>query len=375
MRIAVDARLAGYRRGGISTYAVQLISALAALDLPFELVAVLSKRDPGRWLPPGVGVMQSMTPPHHRVEPWLLALELLRLRAALFHATDFIPPRGTVPAVITVHDLAFLRWPQLLTREAAAYYGQIHRAVRQARAIIAVSQATRRDLLELTKADPDRIEVIYEAADPLFRPLSAQELSELEDDLRARGRLGTVPSTYAQVVLTVATLEPRKDLPTLINAFSMLSSHGDSPQLWVAGARGWLDQEIFRCLRESPAAPRVLLLGEVSPEELLWLYNRATLVAQPSLYEGFGLPAVEAMACGRPLLASSAPALSEVVADGGLLLPPGAPEAWAASMEALLADTAAQAELSRRALARSRAFSWRKAAEQTLQVYRRALQV
>jgi glycosyltransferase involved in cell wall biosynthesis len=274
-----------------------------------------------------------------------------------------------------VHDLAFLRWPNLLTPEAARYYGQIHRAVRQARAIIAVSQATRNDLLELTAADPQRIEVIYEAPHPLFRPLTAIELQDLEATLRSQGKLTRVPVTDVQVVLSVATLEPRKNLPALIRAFSLVRPQANSPQLWIAGGRGWLDSEILESIRTSPAAPRVTVLGEVSQEELLWLYNRATLVALPSLYEGFGLPAVEAMACGRPLLASNVPALAEVVASGGLLLPPDDLTAWSHAIQTVLDSDAARTELSVRALARSKAFSWQKAAQQTLRLYRRVLQL
>lgn len=373
MRIAIDARLVGYRWGGVATYTVQLIAALSRLPMPFDLVPILSRKDPAHWLPQGVTAMRALTPPHHRLEAWTLALELMHARPSLFHATDFIPPRVRMPVVITVHDLAFLRWPHLVTPEAAAHYRQIHRAVRQASAVIAVSYATRNDLLELTGAVPERIEVIYEAPDPIFRPLPAHELYDLEGELRSQSRLERVPMTDAQVVLAVATLEPRKNLPTLIRAFSLVTPRGNSPQLWIAGGRGWLYQEIFEALRASPAASRIVFLGEVSQQELLWLYNRATLVAQPSLYEGFGLPAVEAMACGRPLLASNVPALSEVVDNGGLLLPPSNTEAWAQAMEALLQDATAQRELSQRALARSKGFSWQKAAEKTLQLYRRVL--
>ncbi len=346
---------------------------MAATSQSFQIVALLARKDPGQWVPPGVESVRVFTPPHHPLEPWILPLELALVHLDLLHSTDFIPPRGPLPSVITVHDLAFLRWPHLLAPGAARYYGQIHRAVRQAKAIIAVSKATRDDLISLTGADPDRIEVIYEAADPVFRPLTLAELNRLETQLRSHGYLQRVPRTDAPVVLAVATLEPRKNLLTLLHAFSRISSNGTGPQLWIAGGRGWLDEEIYNAFTNLPTPSPVILLGEVTRDELLWLYNRATLVAQPSLYEGFGLPVVEAMACGKPVLASSVPALNEIVADGGILLPPTKVEAWADAIEWLLHDEAARTSLSQRAIVRAGTFSWEAAARQTVEVYRKAL--
>jgi glycosyltransferase involved in cell wall biosynthesis len=349
-----------YRRAGIGQYILQLLGALAALP-PAEAgdlrVTVLqSRKDPtplvrdSRFRQRGLA-----TPCHHRFEQPALAVELATVRADVLHSPDFIPPfRRPCPAVITVHDLAFLRFPNLLTGESKRYYGQIRRAVRSAEAIIAVSDSTAHDLATLAGADPKKVFTIHEAAGPQFQP----------------GPLPTPPG----YLLFVSTIEPRKNLRTLLEAYRLLLDGGQVqplPPLWVAGQKGWLYDESLKAIETLRLSDHVRLLGAVEAAALPGLYQGARLFAMPSLYEGFGLPALEAMACGTPVLAANTGALPEVVGDAGILLPPTDPAAWATAMARVLTDPVLEAELRWQGRQRAAGFSWDRAARQTLEVYRR----
>jgi glycosyltransferase involved in cell wall biosynthesis len=369
MRLAFDARMVYYRRAGIGHYSISLLRALG--DLPpteaadLRVTVLQSRKDP---LPIVAGDRRFrrrglVTPCHHRYEQAGLAVELaaLRPRPQVLHSPDFIPPfRRPCPAIITVHDLAFRRFPDLLTAESARYYGQIERAVASAEAIIAVSASTADDLVELAGAARDKIHVVYEAADPLYRPPPASKEAP--------------PGARPGYMLFVSTIEPRKNLPVLLEAYRLLLDRGhrpDMPELRVVGRRGWLYEESLHAIERLGLGEHVRLLGEVAPPDLLGLYQGARLFAMPSLYEGFGLGALEALACGAPVLASNAGALPEVVGDAGLLLPPGDSAAWADALERVLGDPALEADLRQRGPAQAARFSWARAARETLAVYRR----
>ena len=358
MRLAFDARMVYYRRAGIGQYSTQLLQALADLA-PAEAgdlrVTVLqSRKDPVPLVhDPRFRRRPLITPCHHRFEQAGLAVELATVRADVLHSPDFIPPfHRRCPAVITVHDLAFLRFPDLLTGESGRYYGQIRRAVQSAEAIIAVSTSTAHDLVELAGADPQKIHTIYEAAAPIFR----------------RGPPPALPG----YLLFVSTIEPRKNLRTLLEAYRLLLDGGrvrPVPPLWVVGQRGWLYAESLQAIRDLHLDDTVRLLGGVDAAALPALYQGARLFALPSLYEGFGLGALEALACGTPVLATAAGALPEVVGEAGILLPPTDPAGWAVALEQVLSDPALAADLRRRGPVQAARFSWARAARQTLALY------
>ncbi|MGI8586567.1 MAG: glycosyltransferase family 4 protein [Chloroflexia bacterium] len=384
MRLAFDARMVYYRRAGIGQYCLHLLRALAALphaevhDLRVTVVQSRKDREqlvpatviptPATIIPTPATVILSaaknlrfyhramITPPHNRFEQVGLALELAGLRADVIHSPDFIPPfHRRFPAVITVHDLAFLRFPELLTKESARYYGQIDRAVQSAEAIIAVSACTADDLAQLAGADTKKIHVIHEAADPVFAPASRP----------VNARPG--------YILFLGTIEPRKNLPTLLEAYRLLLDGGrvrPAPFLWLAGRPGWLYDETLAAIQRLKLSDKVHLLDRMDSAALPALYQQARLFVLPSLYEGFGLSALEALASGIPVLASNAGALPEIVGDAGILLPPDDPAAWAAAMERVLLDRDLAADLRGRGPLRAAAFSWERAARQTLDVYR-----
>ena len=212
MRIAIDARLNAYRQGGIPQYTRQLITALADVATEDQIVS-FQHRDQLRPLAiaPNVVRRTALTPPHHRFEQWTLPLEVLLARPDVLHCPDFIAPtRRSCPAVVTIHDLAFMHYPEILDASARAYYGQVISNAPRADAIIAVSESTRQDIAQFLDIPIEQIDVIYEAAAPLYTQL---ELREGEARV-----LNSTPVAAGTFMLFVSTLEPRKNLPTLLQA-------------------------------------------------------------------------------------------------------------------------------------------------------------
>jgi glycosyltransferase involved in cell wall biosynthesis len=370
MRIAIDARIAHYTGAGIGQYAVHLAQALARLDAANQYLLLQSRKDRRSLVEePHVQRQGIWTPSHHRWEQGLLAAEfaLRRLPIDLLHSTDFIPPLHVrnFKSVITVHDLAFLRWPHFLTEDSARYYGQVDAAVARADHIIAVSESTKNDLVKLLGVPSDKITVVHEAADPIYRPMPRAEA------------LVTLRSKYPlpeEFILFVSTIEPRKNIATLLHAYRrLLDSYKISAGLVLAGATGWLADQVFDTVEQLGLQRHVTFLGRVQNGDLLYLYNLACCLAHPAYYEGFGLTPLEAMACGTPVVVSNVSSLPEVVGDAALLIDPNSEEELAVALHRLLTDDALQASLRDKGLARAHTFTWERAAEETLAVYRRTL--
>ncbi len=368
MRIAIDARLNAYRRGGIPQYTRQLLAALADIA-PEDRFLSLQHHDMQRPLvvAPNVERRTLWTPPHHRLERLTLPLEVALARPDVLHCPDFIAPHHRpFPAVVTIHDLAFLRFPEILDDAARAFYGQVHASCLHAQGIIAVSQSTRQDMVELLQIPPGDVSVIYEAAAPLYRRLDLRP-----GEVRV---LAEQPIAEGAFLLFVSTLEPRKNLPTLLQALRICVDRrpGTPFQLVVVGARGWRDEPIFQAVRDLRLADHVHFVGGVGQYDLRWLYNACRIYVNPSLYEGFGLPLLEAMACGAPCVAAATSSLPEIGGEAALYVPPLDAEAWATAISALWDDEERRAELSRLGRARAQRFSWTRAARETRAVYQRA---
>lgn len=365
LRVAVDARLNAYRVGGIPQYTAQLVRALAGLD-PRDTITLLEHRTGTQpvVIAPNITRRRLWTPPHNRWEQWALPLELRPVKADVLHCPDFIPPfRRRLPAVITVHDLAFLRFPEILDDDAKRYYGQIGKAVLSADAIIAVSEATSKDVQELLQVAPERITVVAEAASPAFGPL--------EIEAEARQEINGVPLTAGAFVLFVGTLEPRKNLDTLLRALAHARTAERSElHLVIAGARGWLDGPIFELIRDLKLGDHVSLIGGVNEEQLVWLYNACRAYLQPELHSGFGLPVLEAMQCGAAVAVADTSALPELVGEAGLLVPPMDVQSWSEALRRLWNDADLRADLRRRGLERAAHYTWERAARETREVYR-----
>ncbi len=367
MRIGIDARLNFYRPGGIAEYTRHVIQELAALDPTSDYRVIHHHADPNT-LAPGSNVarVNAWTPCHHRLERWTLSLELARCRLDLLHSPDFIPPwRGARRHIITVHDLHFLHYPQFMTTDSRRYYGdQITRAVRQADHILVDSQATCEDLTQLLHVPVEKMTVHLLGVDPIFAPLPADTVR------RERVRLG-LPESY---ILFVGTFEPRKNILGLFEAYHRLRQElPDAPPLVLAGRRGWLYEDIYARAEALRLTDHLIWLENPPHADLPSLYNGASLLALPSYYEGFGLTALEAMACGTPTVVSDRGSLPEVVGDTGLRIDPDDPDAIAAAMQRVLRDSRLHAQIRAAGLARAALFTWRKTAETVREVYRRVL--
>jgi len=367
MRIGIDARIVHYARGGISNYVLHLLGALAALDADTDYYVLHSRKDRNPPLPgPNFHPVACWTPSHHRLERRVLGIEVARLGLDLLHSPDFIPPAGGVSrSVITVHDLNFLYYPQFLTVESHRYYNrQIEWAVRRADHILADSCATKSDLTSLLDVPPEKVTVVYLAADSAFHPLPEAEAR------RVAARYGLEPG----YLLFVGTLEPRKNLPGLLQAYRLLlNAEVTTAPLVLVGGKGWLYDEVFEHIEVLHLTERVRFLHEVSEADLPGLYSAARVLAMPSFYEGFGLPALEAMACGTPVVVSNRGSLPEVVGEAGMQVNPEEPEAIAEGLAAVLGDPDLWARLREAGLARVARFTWEETARKTLATYRKVL--
>jgi glycosyltransferase involved in cell wall biosynthesis len=370
MRIGVDARLMHHQPAGISRYTWHLLHALAQIDRDNEFVVFQHRRHREPIIEqPNFRRATLFAPAHSRLEQLMLPIELLPHRLDLLHSTDFIPPlHSPTPTVITVHDLAFLHWPHFVTKDSAAYYGQIDRAVTRARRVIVPSEHTRKDLIGQLGAPADKVSVIYEAADPSFVPLP------LEETRRTVCDKFDIPPSY---IFTVGTIEPRKNLNGLLQAFRILKdrySVSAETGLVIAGSKGWLYDETLETIQTLGLSDCTFLLGRVSDEDLHRLYVGARCHIHTAYYEGFGLPPLEAMACGTPTIVSNVSSLPEVVNDAALLVDPRDWEEIAVALHRLLTDDDLHAELRRKGLQRAACFSWEQAARQTLDVYRAVIE-
>ena len=365
MRIGIDARIVHYARGGISNYVLRLLRALAALDADMGYCVLHSRKDR---TPPVAGPnfrpVACWTPCHHRLERWALGVELARLGLDLLHSPDFIPPAfGYRRSVITVHDLNFLYYPQFLTAGSHRYYNQqIEWAVRCADHILADSHATRSDLVSLLDVEPEKVTTVHLAADPAFRPLPEAEAGQVA------ARYDLEPG----YLLCVGTLEPRKNVPGLLQAYrSLLDEQVTDVPLVLIGGKGWLYDEIFGRVEELHLAGHVRFLHGVPDADLVGLCNGASVLTTPSFYEGFGLPPLEAMACGTPVVVADRASLPEVVGEAGLLVDPEDPGDIARALARALTDEPLRARMRNLGLAQAARFTWEETARQTLDVYRR----
>jgi glycosyltransferase involved in cell wall biosynthesis len=289
----------------------------------------------------------------------------------LFHATDHLLPflRRT-PTVFTVHDLAFLERPETHLPYNRLYLSlMMPRFVRAATAIIADSEATRRDVLRHYGVPSDKVRVVYLGVEQAFRPVEPAE---------ARAHVDARYGLSGPYALFVGTLEPRKNVRGLLLAYRRLlqgweEREGEAPKLAIAGARGWWYQELFRLARGQGLDTAVRFLGRVADEDLPALYSAAAAFVYPSLYEGFGLPPLEALACGTPVVCSNRASLPEVVGDAALQVDTTRTEDIATALERALTDDELRATLRARGLARAGELTWERTGTETARVYRDVL--
>jgi alpha-1,3-rhamnosyl/mannosyltransferase len=368
MRLALDARKID--DFGIGTYVQGLLAACPATGRPEALVAYLP---PGRHPAPTTvaawGPRARWVPvtarPYSLGELWQLARAARRDRADVFHAPHYVcPPWLPCPAVVTIHDLIHLRFPPRHRHPVAPLYARVmlRLAVRRGRRLITVSESTRRDLVDRLGARPERIRVIPNGVGPPFEPDEAPERRDA--GLAALG-------AEAPYFLFVGNPLPHKNLGGLLDAFAGLPPA--LGRLVLAGIPPPARPHVEALAAARDLADRVRILAPLPAPTLARLYQGARAVVCPSLWEGFGLAALEAMACGAPVVAANRGGLPEVVGDAALLVDPTDVDALREAMYTLAVQDPLRAALRTRGLVRARAFSWRYVAEATVAVYQEAL--
>jgi glycosyltransferase involved in cell wall biosynthesis len=358
--IGIDgSRLTVGERTGTETYTHQLLTAMAGL-VPDEPIRIyLNAARPPADLPP---FGESVCIPFPRLWTHVrLSWEMQRHPPAVLFVPAHVVPLRHPPTVVTIHDLGYLHHPDA---HPPATRRMLHWTTKwsawAARRVIAISDATRRDLREYYRVPNARISVIPHGVDPRLRPADPSTVQELRSRLR-------LPDRY---ILFVGTVQPRKNLARLAAALSLVQRAGFPHWLVVAGKRGWLADVVEEQIHASGMSHRVVQLGYVAANDLPALYSGADAFCFPSLYEGFGLPVLEAMACGTPVVAADRAALPEVVGNAALLVDPYRPADIAASLGRVLSDESLRRELIERGHARASQFTWQRTAHETLALLR-----
>jgi glycosyltransferase involved in cell wall biosynthesis len=308
-------------------------------------------------------------------KPWRMAVWMGHLTglgfnrlvpdAELFHATEhLLPPFRDLPTVLTVHDMIFKLFPEHLKRLNHWYLNAtMPLYCRRADALITVSESSKRDIVAHYGLAETKITVIYEAASSEFRPA---EQSALE---ATRLRYG-LPERF---MIHVGTIEPRKNLVRLVESLQKLREEGLKIPVLVVGGRGWLYDDFFQRLEQLDVRDSVRFPGYVPSADLPLLYGAATIAVMPSVYEGFGLPVLEAMACGTPVVSSRTSSLPELGGDAAHYFDPYKVEAIAAAIRSVWTDNDLRREMGQRGIAWAARFSWERAADETIAVYNRVL--
>lgn len=367
MRIAIDAHSVGTKLGGNESYAVNLIEALAQIDevneyTLFVTTAEARDRFHQRW--PNFKVRSTL--PHTPLIriPLTLSAELRKHPVDVLHVQFTAPPFCPCPVVVSIHDLSFEHLPETFHRRSRFQLRlTVRSSARRAAKILTLSEHTRRDIIETYGIEPSRITAIPLAAPRHFYPV---------DDYRELQRVRHTYGIEGQYILSVGSIQPRKNLARLVQAYASLrDTHSETelPKLVLVGKHAWLYDETLRALEKTKVTDSVILTGYVPESDLPPLYSGAICFVYPSYFEGFGLPPLEAMKCGAPVIVGNQTSLPEVVGDAGVTVDPFDVRSIAEAIEKLIKDSALRRELSVKGLRRAEMFDWRKTAQQTLEIY------
>ena len=361
---------ASYRSAGIHSYIAELLRRLPSADAGLRYTAFANRAASAH-----IKVMAVRSTWLPTAQPWarivweqaIQPLVAARERLDLLHGLAFVSPlAGRCPTIVTVHDLSFALFPGLFRGAHAAYLRLFTRiSCRRAGRIIAVSENTRADVIRLYGVPGERVEAVPHGVDARFFPRPPNEIAEFR----------RTHSLADHFILFVGTLEPRKNLVKLIEAFSNLRSRIPDLKLILAGGTGWYYAQVFAAIERLDLQDGVTWAGYVPADELPLWYNSADVFAFPSRYEGFGMPLLEAMACGTPVVTSTASSLPEVAGEAALAVQPDDADALASALHRALTDGALRQELRAKGLARAATFTWEETARRTAAVYRHALRL
>jgi glycosyltransferase involved in cell wall biosynthesis len=362
LRVAVDANPLLRERTGVGHFTASIVDGLASRDdvaVSAYAISRTGRHDLGDKLPPGVRVATSWVPARvaqalwartrwPRVEYWTGTVDVV-------HATNFVAPPSRAPVVVTVHDLAFAHSPELCRPEALRYDGLLRQAIQHGAHVHAVSDFVAGEVREHFHMPGDRVTRVYAGASPLNCGDAAN---------------GRRIATSASYILALGTIEPRKNLPELVSAFDYIAERLDDLVLVVAGPDGWGVESFDDAVARARFGARVRRLGYVTDAERADLLAGASVLAYPSLYEGFGHPPLEAMAAGVPVVTARAGALPEAVGDAALLVEPTDVDALADALTRALTDSELRAQLVARGHERVRKFPWARALDELVALYR-----
>ncbi len=363
LNIAINTLGSSSLKTGTGQYVVNLVRQLAKIDSKNKYVLFVTKTNahyfqnlPNNfrliYCPFSNPILRSLWE-HTKLNKYLFEEKI-----DILHAPGFVAPlRITTPYILTIFDMTFFTHPKLHLRKKVWYYQKlIPRSVRNARAVIADSESARSDIIQLLHTDPKKITTIHLGVSEEFRPLNKALVTKY---------LTQKWNIRQPYVLFVGTIEPRKNIPCLLEAFTNLKT---PHQLIIVGGKGW-KVDLPAEIEKYHLHQRVRYLGYVSDSELVHLYNGAEAFVYPSLYEGFGLPVIEAMACGCPVITSNNSSLKEIASDAALLIDPNKPEEITQALTILLTDHNLQKRLRIKRIQRAQAFSWKNTAQKTLELY------
>lgn len=379
MRIGIDITALPPQPTGAGIYTIELVRALLALNTPHKWVIFAQpngKEQLGLFEDPAVHwVIVSEKPPAQRLlwEQTIFPFLVKKTGLDILHSLHYTRPFFlTCASVVTFHDMTFFLFPELHTRSKRIFFpAAIRMSARLADALIAVSENTRRDAIRLLKVPENKIHSTPNGISDAYQPVSdpnrryqCQKKHNLPDDF----------------LLFVGTIEPRKNLPVLLKAYRLLIDRVSTspalpdqqhmiPSLVIVGKMGWMVEDVSQLIDQLELKEKVLLTGYIPTEDMPIVYNSAKVFVYPSIYEGFGLPPLEAMACGTPVITTHSSAMSDYVGEAGILVPPDNASALADALLSLLQNESMQKELSEKGRLQAADFTWKRTAELTLKVY------
>lgn len=370
MHIAIDAHSVGTGLGGNESYATHLIEALAEIDGVNSYTLYVTRREAverftNRW--PNFQVRATLPhTPFIRI-PLTLGAELRKNPVDVLHVQFTAPPLAPCPVVVSIHDLSFEHLPETFKwRSRTQLRLTVRRSARQAAQVLALSEYARSDIINTYGISPDKVTAIPLAAPAHFAPVT---------DDREFQRVRQTYGIQSDYILSVGSIQPRKNLNRLIAAYSSLRRarpEGKLPQIVLVGKCAWLYDETLRVIKELGLSNSVVLTGYVPETDLPALYSGALCFVYPSYFEGFGLPPLEAMKCGTPVIVGNKTSLPEVVGEAGVLVDPFDVDDIASAIASVIGDSNFRSQLRAKGLERSRLFDWRETARQTLAIYRKA---
>jgi glycosyltransferase involved in cell wall biosynthesis len=368
MKIAVDGHTIGTTLGGNVTYITNLFEALANLDSTNEYILYVALNDAarefaGRW--PNVTVKQ-LDVGGSRIARFFYSFRkvIAEDRPDVFFVQFNAPVRVGCKIVAEIHDLSFEHVPETFRwHEHPRMKFTTRRTARNADHVITCSDYTREDIIRTYKLPPEKVTAIHLAAAKRFSPVPHDEIARVREKYR-------LPSEF---ILAVGSIQPRKNLGRLIEAYRLLNKRKDAPPLVLVGKKAWLYKDSIAAVQRSGYSDKILLPGFVPDEDLPAIYSAATVFVYPSFFEGFGLPPLEAMQCGTPVITGNRTSLPEILGDAGVMVDPYDVNALADAIERLLNESELRSQLSRRGLAQAKRFSWEKTARDTLKVFERVV--